>query len=606
MASGRIDGTTDHPSGQIVARILWSSTPDTASNTSTVTADLYVARVADGYSSYGTGTWRVQIADTSTSAITKHVSLSGGNYAHIGTYTRTVPHNADGTGSVWISASGGIPEINWNATNIGRTVTLDTIPRASTPRLSKSVFEAGETIKINTDRAHWSFMHNLLVKFGGREVWAANHRSLGTVMEWAMPLEWLDQIPNSVSGVGSMTLVTYTSGGVEIGRKTVSFTARAPASVVPTSTGFAVADMSGAARWLQNLSTAKGTIAGAAGAYGSTVRAQDIYVGEVKVANGGTVPVTTSGALVVRGVVTDSRGRTSERTQTLTVAAYQRPKLTAAIIRSNSAGVADPMGDYLRVTTTGSASSVKTGTTETNTLRRIIKYRRVGTTTWTTARNDAITGLSWPATGHTIGAGAILPAAAWEVQIDAQDAHTTTTILHAVATAEVAMSWGRKGVGVGKVIDHTRAGLDLAGGFWWDDQPQSPVSHHASEAARNTAHPAPVVGQLATTGSGDTHMVWVFTGAGGWQPLTLGAPRIASGRIAITSGATASFTYAVSFPPGRFTTPPVVVATIEAISGSYGAATVRVINITATGFTLVANNVGTNSRAHYHWIATQN
>ena len=252
-------------------------------------------------------------------------------------------------------------------------------------------------------------------------------------------------------------------------------------------------------------------------------------------------------------------------------------------------------------------------TTEKNSLTRILRYRKRGTTAWTTARTDAISGLSWAATGHTIGGGTITATDAWEVQVEAADKVASTITKLTVTTAGVAMSWGRVGVGIGKIFEQgNAAGLDLAGGLWWDGVPQSRVSHHATVAARDLAYPTPVVGQLATTGTGAAMQLWKYSGAAGWVEL-VDATRVAGLPVAMAAGrtqvstASTSFTYDVSFPAGRFSLPPVVVASCESAAGTLASVAVRAINITNTQFTLYVNNLPTGgATAHYHWIATQN
>ena len=59
MASGTIYGSTNNQ--YIDAKIEWSSTPTTATNSSKVTAALYYKRNNTGYETYGTGTFSISI-----------------------------------------------------------------------------------------------------------------------------------------------------------------------------------------------------------------------------------------------------------------------------------------------------------------------------------------------------------------------------------------------------------------------------------------------------------------------------------------------------------------------------------------------------------------
>jgi len=79
--------------------------------------------------------------------------------------------------------------------------------------------------------------------------------------------------------------------------------------------------------------------------------------------------------------------------------------------------------------------------------------------------------------------------------------------------------------------------------------------------------------------------------------------RMASGSVAVTLTAAASGTAPVLFPPGRFASPPVVVATLSSGSAAYIAG---IGSITVNGFTAIAFHraaTATSGVLTVQWIA---
>ena len=102
MASGVIS-LTRSGSGELYGQILWSSVSNgTAANTSTVTATIQLKRPACWYTQ---GTWKGSL---SIGSVTKSISVYTtvrDSWVSIDTLTTTVSHNADGSGSCYISGA---------------------------------------------------------------------------------------------------------------------------------------------------------------------------------------------------------------------------------------------------------------------------------------------------------------------------------------------------------------------------------------------------------------------------------------------------------------------------------------------------------------------
>lgn len=128
MASGTISLGV---SGQLEGKLTWSSSTNTSSNSSTVTAKLQVKRT-NSYTTSGHFGGYIQIGNYSDDYSTYH-ELSN-SYQTVGTLTKEISHNADGTCSVYLYGSVQGPSGTSQANSVceaGKTVTLDTIPRSA-------------------------------------------------------------------------------------------------------------------------------------------------------------------------------------------------------------------------------------------------------------------------------------------------------------------------------------------------------------------------------------------------------------------------------------------------------------------------------------------
>lgn len=222
MANGSFEFETGNR--YITGRIVWSSTSNGSSaNTSNVSATLSFKKSSSSTSAT-TGTFNGNISiDGTATSFSKVITLNANNtWVTIGTATRTVGHNSDGTKSIKILSSGGIGSLSFNYTNQGQTVVLDTIPRASAIKCDGGDIGTNTTVVI--DRKSSVFTHTLTYTFGNLSGTIAT-KTAYTNVNFALTSDMYSQIPNSNSGIGTITCVTY-SGASEIGTTTCQFTAR--------------------------------------------------------------------------------------------------------------------------------------------------------------------------------------------------------------------------------------------------------------------------------------------------------------------------------------------------------------------------------------------
>lgn len=450
---------------------IWVGAQDTPTNQSRFDWVLYIGCTSNGWGTWAGNAqyWSTNIAGvgySGTFTLDFRPSGSSGRRYAIASGSTWVGHNADGTRP-------GFPNygsIDTDHSSVGdgtATTWVDapTIARATQPTLSAGTFDAGSTVTINTPRASGSFTHTVRYSFGSSTGTIAT--SVATSTTWTPPLSLLSQIPNAVSGTGSVIVDTY-SGATLIGTKSVGFTLTAGAAVVPDFTTVTQAEAVSAVSTIvgarvQNLSKLALAITGAAGIYGSTIASYKIEVaGQTINAVSGTTPnvIASSGTVPIVATVTDSRGRTKSKTVNVTVLPYTPPVITALdVVRSTSGGTPNPDGTYLKLTMNAAVQSLVNGT-EKNLLTYQVWTRPMGTTTWV-SKGSWTSGVAFNSS-RTIGTGGEYSiGSSYEMQITVSDKFNSITAVRSTATTAVPFDISATGTGHGKV--HERGALDVGG-----------------------------------------------------------------------------------------------------------------------------------------------
>lgn len=400
-------------------RLDWSITKQSINdNTSTINLDLWVYD--------GTGYSRNENAYEAYYILQGEKIWNPYNYSTTGWYklgskSITVSHNADGTKSIALTAEwdcGFDSSYTPRHLSLSETVTLTTIPRASTATTSGSTL--GKTLTITIKRASSSFTHKLYYTCGSikDQLIAEN---VGTSYSWnAPPVSLAQQAPNAETVALTLTVKTY-NGSTYVGSWSTVVKLAVPPTVVP-SLSVAISDPTGVSGtyggYVQLRSKVKVDLT-ASGSQGSTIKSYSIKLGDiyaVAAASGTTDYLPTAGALTLTCTVTDSRGRTATKTQTITVIAYRKPTISdIAAARCNQDGTANRMGDYGKVTFSGAITALSNK----NTAAYAVQYREVGAEIWSNAGSAAA--------GNYAPAGAYVVFAAdkskrYEVRVVATDA----------------------------------------------------------------------------------------------------------------------------------------------------------------------------------------
>ena len=468
--SGSFSGSI--ASGKYTLRVDWSATQNVANNTSKITCAMYLVQ-ASGWSLAisGRSDNSTTIAGVSTTWASPAFNNSGGKTTKMATVTSgNITHNDDGTKQVTLSATfyfrASISGTYYEKITASQTVTLDQIPRATTPILSASSVDMGGTVTISMPRASSDFNHGLYYMFAGTRT-PIKSSGVGTSYTWTVP-DLAAFLPNAASGVLTIICETYDNGGL-LGSKSVTLTAKVPASVVPTvgtvTVSEAVANLASQfGGYVQNKSQVKANIT-ASGAKGSTITEYSAtLLGRTYTGSSWTSAVLTgSGDQTLSVKVKDSRGRWSAaKPVTVSILPYSEPKLSHfKVYRVNSSGAPATDGNRVAVVYGYEVAGVNSK----NTASMVVDYKRSTATSY--ASTDKI--LTGTALSADTTAMPTTPTLSTDYQYDVRITVTdwfgaSRSLVTRLPSGAVILDLSADGLGLsfGKTCD--RPGID----FGWD------------------------------------------------------------------------------------------------------------------------------------------
>lgn len=502
MASGTINGTFSGVSWAY-PKIVWSSSTNVSANTSSVTAILYFVRTAN-YNSYNLNGHPVTMNVNGSASASRPFNLNA-SQVEVWRRTVTVSHSGDGSKSITIGASSSGTGNSLGSYNFSGTAVLDKIPRAFDFIVStqKVALDTPMTVKI-TDNGS-GFSPWLYYNFGGKRV------SLGECPKGAnfsITLKSSDlagQIPNSLSGWGTLELETWTkaSGGSKVGSKQIRVDVTVPANIVPTLDSLtsydfnsSVTDAIGtmANTYIQGLSNIRFSANSAKGIYGSTIQKFTFSIGDWSVDHAGYQrdmnlkdKPTLTGTQTAKVVVTDSRGRTASKTLSINILPYSPPTLNITADRT----AADQT--KVLITPTGKVSSVKNGTTEKNTYTIKMEYKISTATTWTEVPNGTITSF------EAVTLASVAKDKSYSLQVTLSDKFYTVVATQNISTTKVLLDlYKDTGIGAGKLYEEGHGVLDVGGAIYTSKEKHNFGGSTLGNAALGAISGMPVKGDWST------------------------------------------------------------------------------------------------------------
>lgn len=437
MAIGTIEGTTS--SRYCISKIEWSSEANNDTNTSEITATLYLKRTNDVSTTGQEWSFDISIDGKKTSKTNFPLTIKN-EWVEVMSATATVDHNGDGTKAITISASGGNPDNSVSSISCSGTAVLDTIPRSSTI-ISASPVTLGEKCNVKWRPSSATFWYKLLFYAEGVEGYnefytpAINPNTTEefTYTGFAVPLSAAESFPDSKNGTMYVSLYTYSDSNCEIqvgNPSTTDIEITVPSSTAPTVSFASIVSMHDlpeifSGLYVQGYSKVK-VLMGATTKYGAGIELFDFTVdgntyGQNE--NFTSAPIATPGLISVIGHAKDTRGYDGYVEAQINVVPYNSPKLqNLEVKRCDRNGEEDENGTYLLICAKRDYSKVESDGEQKNFCS--IKYRYKSESgsygEWETILegNDLIT--DEVVTDALLG-GSLAIDSAYQVQVQAED-----------------------------------------------------------------------------------------------------------------------------------------------------------------------------------------
>ena len=246
-----------------------------------------------------------------------------------------------------VSASGGID--------------CDVIPRATKPYCSPASVYFGNSVTIKTPRASSDFGHVISYSYYDTNVQIADNQ-WNDEFKWTVPISLIDKMTNASQSYLTFKVDTYNRAGKYIGTNYCRLDLFMPSGYEPTITGItyanddaAIANRFGASTIIQGISKVKFNVST------STKNCSTItyYYNEIdgQIAQGPntwfvTQPIKTSGTVVLKSTVTDSRGQKATLSKNIVVTEWYSPtvKNVSAQRWNVSTNKADDNGTAVKIT----------------------------------------------------------------------------------------------------------------------------------------------------------------------------------------------------------------------------------------------------------------
>ena len=359
---------------------ITQNSQNVANNTSNVTVAVKASWTYGSFNRNQKSGW-LKIDGTQysfTSSFNENESTSGSQTLF--TKTVNVSHGSDGSKTLSCSASY-TSGVSSGTVTASASKTLTTIPRKSTLSASNGTLGTAQTLTVT--RQSSSFTHTITYKCGSASGTVCT-KSSDTSISWTPPLSLAQQNTTGTSVSVTFTITTY-NGSTSVGSNTKTITCSIPSSVKP-SVSVAVSDPMGYkdtyGAYVQGLSKLN-IVATASGSQGSTIKSYKTEA-DGKTYTAATVEtgvIAGTGTLTIKVTVTDSRGRTATASTTVSVLAYDPPKISAlSVYRCDSSGNASSSGAYLAVKFSATITSLNSK----NTAAYTLQYKKSSETSYTT------------------------------------------------------------------------------------------------------------------------------------------------------------------------------------------------------------------------------
>lgn len=280
--------------------------------------------------------------------------------------TLTVYHTNVGAGSIkvrtWMDT-----DISAGVVEKSQSLTLTTIPRASSLSLSTSSVNVGSSITANISRNSSSFVHDVTFAING--TYYKTFKNQGTSCTFTIPESWYNYMSSSMSCTAYCYVTTRDSSGTQIGDQVnKSFTVKVPSSVKPTvgtitldPTNISI-DGTSYNYLVQGKNKLTISVSGCSAGTGSSIKSYTFSGPGISSTTTSTSAsassVSGSGTLKYTVTVTDTRGQSASKEATIYCYPYTEPTIVFDPYRGDSVGTKSDSGTWLHCPYTVLYSSI--------------------------------------------------------------------------------------------------------------------------------------------------------------------------------------------------------------------------------------------------------
>ena len=439
MASGNFISNTGT---NLNLYVTWSSTPNTTTNQSTVTANVYMRSYTISGTALADSYITINGNKKSFAGISLNKTSSSLTDTLLTTHTVTVDHNTDGTKSITIKANlefnGKVSGTYLSDVTASKTVDLDNIPRASGLTVATSI-NTGSSLTATISPANSAFTHKIEYYVGGVLMADSGVLSSGTnTYTRTVEHSWM---PFHTNAIITVRLWTY-NNGTSIGHLDKYVDANVPSTIIPVVNSITPSLINGlGGYYVEGKSQVKLTVSATAGS-GSTLSSY-VFSGQNIYDNSSTTTSTSSsitssviranGTLTYGVVAKDGRPnrQSTQATTSITVYPYSNPQISSITAqRCLADGTLSNDGTYAKVTVKASYSPVNGANTRVVTLYSSKDNYTTGTVVLASATtNDTYTGVY--GSGFAIGSN-------YTIRAVITDKYNTGTSIQKSATLQMA------------------------------------------------------------------------------------------------------------------------------------------------------------------------
>lgn len=322
------------------------------------------------------------------------VTIGGSGTKTLATVTNIkIPHDSNGSKHFDFSFSQEL-KVTLSGNYVGSVsasggIDCDVIPRATKPYCSPASVYFGNSVTIKTPRASTDFGHVITYSFYDKtEQIAANQWN--DEFKWTVPTSLINKMPNASQFHICFRVDTYSRSGKFIGSNYCNLDVVLPSGYGPTVTGItytnedtAIASRFGASTIIQGVSKVKCNVSATA-KNGATITYYNNEIDGQLIPGPNsfftTQPLKSSGTVVLKSTVTDSRGQKATLSKNISVTEWHSPtvKNVTAQRWNVSTNKADDSSTAVKITYTFSIAPVASKNDKTV----MIQYKNGET--WTT------------------------------------------------------------------------------------------------------------------------------------------------------------------------------------------------------------------------------